>query len=53
MKSGGDLWFNDRHKRNVVLLSARVPSGRYAVDVWCLVRKPKRSALQLRAIFTR
>ncbi len=52
MKSGGDLWFSDRHKRNTVALSVRVPTGRYAVDVWCRVRKPRKSALQLRAIFS-
>jgi thermitase len=51
LKSGGDLWFSDRHKRNSVVLAARVPAGRYSVDVWCRVHRPRRSALQLRALF--
>jgi hypothetical protein len=53
IKSSDDLWFADgRKRRKVITLSARVPAGRYGVDVWCKVRKPRRSALQLRAFFS-
>jgi len=53
IKSSDDIWFaQGRKRRSVITLSARVPSGRYAVDVWCRVRKPRRSALQLRAFFS-
>jgi len=52
IKSPDDLWFADGRKRTVITLSARVPAGRYGVDVWCKVRKPRRSALQLRAFFS-
>jgi hypothetical protein len=53
IKSSDDLWFADgRNRRKVITLSARVPAGRYGVDVWCKVRKPRRSALQLRAFFS-
>ncbi len=51
LKSGGDLWLSDAHRRDIVALAAKVPAGRYGVDVWCSVRSPRRSALQLRAIF--
>jgi subtilisin family serine protease len=51
LKSRGDLWLSNRRKRDTVALAARVPAGRYSVDVWCSVHRPRRSDLQLRALF--
>ena len=51
LKSGQELWLSDAHTRDLVSVAAKVPAGRYAVDVWCRVRRPQRSALRLRAIF--
>lgn len=52
LKSGGDLWLSKRYKKNTVALAARVPAGRYSVDVWCRVHRPRKSALRLRAFFS-
>ena len=51
LRSGGDLWLSDAHGRNLVALAARVPAGRYGIDVWCKVRRARKAALQVRAIF--
>jgi subtilisin family serine protease len=51
LKSGDEVWLSDAHRRDVVSLAARVPAGRYGVDVWCRVRSPRRAALQLSALF--
>jgi hypothetical protein len=51
LSSGADIWLSDAHGRNLVTVAARVPAGRYGVDVWCKVRRPRRAALNVRAIF--
>jgi subtilisin family serine protease len=51
LKSGDEVWLSAANRRDVVSLAARVPAGRYGVDVWCQVRSPRRAALQLSALF--
>jgi hypothetical protein len=51
LSSRGDIWLSDAHGRNLVAVAARVPAGRYGIDVWCKVRQPRRAALNVRAIF--
>jgi len=51
LSSNDALWVSTGVRAGSVSLSAKVPAGRYKVDLSCRVRRPKPFALVLRAIF--
>ncbi|MDQ2909571.1 MAG: S8 family serine peptidase [Actinomycetota bacterium] len=51
LRSSTDVWLSALHHRNVVSMTAKVPAGRYKVDVWCSTPRPRPFALVLRAVF--
>jgi thermitase len=51
LQSSTDAWLSAAHRRDAVSVAAKVPAGRYKVDVWCSTAQPRRFALALRAIF--
>jgi hypothetical protein len=51
LRSSEDIWVSASHDRGSVSLAARVPSGKYSVQVSCRNRRPRPFALVLRAFF--
>jgi subtilisin family serine protease len=51
LRSSEDIWVSASHDRGSVSLAARVPSGKYSVQVSCRNRRPRPFALVLRALF--
>lgn len=53
LRSSSELWVSTPARPGSVrvTVSAKVPAGRYKVEVWCNKPQPKRFALYVRAIF--
>jgi hypothetical protein len=51
LSSNDAIWVSAAVRTGAVSVSARVPAGRYKVNVSCRVHRPKPFALVLRAIF--
>jgi subtilisin family serine protease len=51
LSSDSDVWLSAEHRPGAVSLTAKVPTGRYKVDVWCGSPRASKFSLSLRATF--